>query len=285
MGLALRQGVAVVGVPGGLIEAGLGAVLGLWLFAVVALKVKVWRRWGVLVEDMRVLPGRTGLAAATVSGMAVAAVLVPYAPVLALGLAVASLVAHGVLAGVLAVVLARMPAEGRRVDPGMHLGFGGFIVAAVPLAQLGYDGAATVLFWLTVPAAVVIWGVSLWQLVRFVPPAPLRPMLALHVVPAALLSMVAGQGQLAVGFAVLAAAMLVALVGTGRWVLVSGFTPFWGALTYPLAACAMAVLPLAEGPGFVLLALSVAVVPVIAWRVLALWPGNRLAQKTNAAEA
>jgi tellurite resistance protein len=288
LGLALRQGVAAVGVPGGLVEAALGAVLALWVFAVVAVMVKVWRRWGVLAEDMRVLPGRTGLAAATIGGMAAGAVLVPYAPMVALWVVVASLAADGVMAVLLVVVLAGMPPEGRQVNPGMHLAFVGFIVAAVPLAQLGYFGAAVVLFWLTLPVAVVIWGVSLWQVVRFVPPAPLRPMLAIHLAPAALFSTVAGltgQAELALGFAVLGAVILAVLVGAGRWVLAAGFTPFWGAMTFPLAAYAAAVLPLAEVPVLVLLALAAAVVPVIAWKVLALWPGNRLAVKSNAAEA
>ena len=288
LGLALRQGAVVVGVPGGLVEAALGAVLALWAFAVVALKVKVWRRWGVLAEDLRVLPGRTGLAAATIGGMAAGAVLVPYAPVFAFWLVVASLVAHAVMAVLLVVVLAGMPPEGRQVNPGMHLTFVGFIVAAVPFAQMGYFGAAVVLFWLTLPVAVVIWGGSLWQLVRFVPPAPLRPMLAIHLAPAALFSTVAGltgQEGLALGFAVLGAVILAALVVAGRWLLDAGFTPFWGAMTFPLAAYATAVLAVAEVPGLVVLALAVGVVPAIVWKVLALWPGNRLAGKTNAAEA
>jgi tellurite resistance protein len=67
---------------------------------------------------------------------------------------------------------------------------------------------------------------------------------------------------------------------------VSGFSPFWGAFTFPLAAHASAVLALgAEVTGLALLALALAVIPVIAWRVLALWPGNRLATISNAAEA
>ena len=79
--------------------------------------------------------------------------------------------------------------------------------------------------------------------------------------------------------------ILIALVGAARWVLAAGFSPFWGAFTFPLAAFASAVLPLSEGAGLILLGAAAAVVPVIAWRVLALWPGNRLAGKTNAAEA
>jgi hypothetical protein len=33
------------------------------------------------------------------------------------------------------------------------------------------------------------------------------------------------------------------------------------------------------------LVLALGIVPAIAWNVLKLWPGNRLATKTNAAEA
>jgi tellurite resistance protein len=94
-----------------------------------------------------------------------------------------------------------------------------------------------------------------------------------------------GQEGLALGFAVLGAVILAALVVAGRWLFVAGFTPFWGAMTFPLAAYATAVLAVAEVPGLVVLALAVGVVPAIVWKVLALWPGNRLAGKTNAAEA
>ena len=113
-------------------------------------------------------------------------------------------------------------------------------------------------------------------------------MLAIHLAPAALFSTVAGltgQPEAALGFALLGAVILAALVTAGRWVLVAGFTPFWGAMTFPLAAYASALLSLAEVPGLIMLAVSAAVVPVIAWHVLTLWPGNRLATKTNAAEA
>ena len=192
------------------------------------------------------------------------------------------------MAVLLVATLAAMPVEARAVNPGMHLSFVGFIVAAVPLARLGYTGAAEVLLWLTLPVAVVIWSLSVRQLVGFTLPAPLRPMLAIHLAPAALVSTVAtltAQPGLAQTFAGIGALILVALVVSFRWVAAAGFSPFWGALTFPLAAYASAVLALADVPGLVLLGMAAAVVPVIAWNVLALWPGNRLAAKTNAAEA
>lgn len=295
LGLALRKAGEVLGFSGGhlggLVEAALGAVLMLWLLAVVALAGKVLRRLGTLREDMAVLPGRAGLAAASMSGMAAAAVVAPYAPRLALGLALAALLAHLALAVLLVTVLSRLPAEAQKISPALHLGFVGFIVGAVPLAQLDYLAAARGLLYLTMPVAALIWALSLWQLVRMVPPAPLRPLLAIHLAPAALLSLVAGmtgQPALAIGFAFMGGAILLALVVSGRWLTASGFSPLWSSFTFPLAAYATALLALDGGGsavGLLVLAAALAVVPVIAWKVLKLWPGDRLASKTNAAEA
>lgn len=295
LGLAARKGMAVLGLSasplGGLVEAALGALMILWLFAVLALKVKVIRRFGVLAEDMRVLPGRAGLAASTMSGMAAAAVLLPYAPRLALVLVLAALVAHGGMAVLLLGALAKLSPEARSVSPAFHLAFVGFIVGAGPLAQLGYMGLATAIFWVSMALALVIWAVSVWQLWHAVPPAPLRPLLAIHLAPAALLSLVAGQigaPWLAVGFACLGVVIFLALLSAARWITVAGFSPLWGSFTFPLGAFALALLSLGgtwELPGIVVLALALGVVPAIGWAVLKLWPGNRLAIKTNAAEA
>ena len=295
LGLAARKGMAVLGLSasalGGLVEAALGALLILWVFAVLALKVKVIRRFGVLAEDMRVLPGRAGLAASTMSGMAAAAVLLPYAPGLALVLVLAALVALAVMAILLLVTLAKLSPDARSVSPAFHLAFVGFIVGAGPLAQLGYLGLATVIFWVTMGLALAIWAVSVWQLWRAEPPAPLRPLLAIHLAPAALLSLVAGQigaPGLAVGFAGLGMVIFLGLLSAARWITVAGFSPLWGSFTFPLSAFALALLSLGgtwELPGIVVLALALGVVPAIGWSVLSLWPGNRLAVKTNAAEA
>lgn len=295
LGLAARKAAAVLGLGetpvGGLVETALGALLILWLFAVVALKGKIIRRPAVLAEDMRVLPGRAGLAAASMTGMAAALVLVPYAPRLALVLALASLVAHGILAVVLVTVLAKLPPEARTVSPAFHLAFVAFILGALPLAQLGYLQAATVIFWITLAVAAAIWAISALQLVKTTPPAPLRPLLAIHVAPAALFSLVAGEiglPSLTMAFAVLGMVILLALLASAKWLTTAGFSPLWGAFTFPLTALVSALLSLGgtwEAPGIALFILALGLVPAIAWNVLKLWPGNRLAQKTNAAEA
>ena len=291
LGLALRRGLAALEVPGGLAEAALGALMVLWAFGWLALAVKIARRPAVLAEDLRVLPGRAGLAAATVSGMAASAVLLPYAPGVALGLALLSLALHGGLMLLIVAVLLRLPPEARGVNPGWHLIFVGFIVGAVPLAQLGWTGWASAIFWATMVAAAAIWAVSAVQLVRRIPPAPLRPMLAIHLAPAALLSTVAGligHDLMAQGFALYGGLILLALILGLRWIVESGFSPLWGAFAFPMAAYASALILLGgwyEMAGLVLTLAALWIVPAIAWNVLKLWPGGRLAARTNAAEA
>ena len=124
LGLALRQALAALQLPGGLVEAALGALLVLWAFGWLALAVKVARRPGVLAEDMRVLPGRAGLAAASMSGMAAASVLLPYAPGVALAVALAALVLFPVersAAGVM-IAAASLPVAGNVFILAQHYG-------------------------------------------------------------------------------------------------------------------------------------------------------------------
>ncbi|MGV8986359.1 MAG: tellurium resistance protein [Cypionkella sp.] len=290
LGLALRRACAVLGLPGGLVELILGALLALWLFAIVALKLKVLRRFSVLAEDMRPLPGRAGLAAATMSGMLAAGVLIPYAPRLALFLVLASLAAHAILTAVLLRVLMFEP-EGRIVNPTWHLSFVGFIVAAPVLAQLGWTQSAKVIFALTFLAAMLIWLMSLVQLSRHAPPAPLRPMLAIHLSAASLLSSTASlteQPDMALALTAFSVLIALALIFGASWLLAAGFTPIWGAMTFPLAAFSTALMVLGGTPatmGALVALAALAVIPPISWRVLKLWPGGKLAAKTNAATA
>jgi tellurite resistance protein len=141
------------------------------------------------------------------------------------------------------------------------------------------------------PVALAIWGVSVVQLARRVPPAPLRPMLAIHLAPASLFATTAsltGHTLLAQGFALLALAILIALLAYIRWITETGFSPLWGAFTFPMAAASTALMLQGGVLGLIgqgLLVLALGGVPWIAYRVLKLWPGGRLAAKTNAAEA
>lgn len=289
LGLALRRGLEAAGLPLGLAEAVLGAVSVLWAFAVFAYLAKMVRRGSVIFDDLRTLPGRAGLAAGTMGALALAAVLAPYSVEVARGVLMAGLMAHGALMLAVLRVFAGMPPEGREVTPAFHLTFVGFIVGGVAAPAVGWQGLAVALLWVTVPVAVAIWAISALQLIRRIPPAPLRPLLGIHLAPASLFATVAGLAgypALSLGFAVLGGVILLALAGSARWVLESGFSAMWGSLTFPLAAYASALFVAGvEVAGLVVMVVALALVPWVAWRVITLWGSGRLAAVTNAAEA
>ena len=291
LGLALRRAAEVLGLPGGMVEAVLGAVLAFWAFATLALLSKIARRPAVLLEDLKILPGRAGMAACSMSAMLAAAVLVPYAPQEAYGLMVAALALHGGLVGLIIFSLLRLPKEQRVVNPAWHLSFVGSIVAAIPALALGRMELAQGLLWGAMPIAALIWGASLAQLIGRIPPAPLRPLLAIHLAPAALFTLVAtclGQEVLAQSFAAFGAVIFLALLLGLRWVTAAGFSALWGSFTFPLVSYAAALIGLGgqlEQIGLGLLAAAVPVVVMIAGKVIAMWPTGKLAAKTNAAEA
>lgn len=273
-------------------EAILGAVLLLGAFALIAWLAKPLRRPAVVVEDLAVLPGRAGLAAMVLSVVLAGAAIRPYAPGLALALVVAGLVALAGLGALILWVLTRGPAEGRVVTPVFHLTFVGYILAPQVLVPLGYTGPATAIFWWSIAVAVLIWAESLRQVLTRIPPAPLRPLLAIHVAPASLLASVAvllGYPLAGAGFAVLALALAGVLLGSVRWLLAAGFSPLWGALTFPTAAAAVAAMVALGTPGLwigaALLALATGLTPWVAFRVFKAWAQGGLAARTNAATA
>lgn len=291
LALAVRMALARLGLDGGFGDLLAGVTVALWAFAAVAYLGKLVRRPGVVVEDLRVLPGRSGLAALTMGGMVAATLVSAHAGAVGALLLVVALAGHAVLALLLARLLLSLPPEARAVNPTLHLSFVGFIVAAPAAMAQGWGGLAEGLFWASLLVALVIWALSLRQFLHAVPPAPLRPLLAIHLAPAALLATVAGllaKPGLGVIFAGLGLVYLLVLVTSGRWLLAAGVSAMWGAFTFPLAALATALIVTGGvflWPGVVLALVSLAVVPAILWWVLKRWPGGKLAAVTNAAEA
>jgi tellurite resistance protein len=288
---ALRLGLGRMGWDMGPGDLAAGLAVALWAFAAMAYAVKLVRRPGVVREDLRVLPGRSGLATLTMGGMVAAGLVGVYSAPVGAVLLVLALAGHAVLAVLLVRLLADLAPEARAVNPTLHLSFVGFIVAAAPALALGWQMLAEGLFWAVMPVAVAIWTLSLRQFSRDVPPAPLRPLLAIHLAPAALLALVAellGKPLLASLFLGLGTVTAILLLAGWRWITESGPSPLWGAFTFPLAAMASAML-VAGGawlwPGLALVAVGLGVIPAIAWWVLKRWPGGKLAAVTNAAEA
>lgn len=294
LGLGWRAAADAFAITPALGELILGATSILFLFTLAAYLAKPLRRPATLAEDLHVLPGRAGLSAASLCLMLFAVVLADYAALVATGLALLAFAVHAVLLVAIIVTLASGPEEGRLVTPVFHLGFVGFIIGGVAANALGHTDIARGILWAMLLPAGVIWGLSARQLLTRVPPAPLRPLLAIHLAPASLFTILAQQAGLvapAYAFSALAAAILVALLVSARWLTVAGFSPLWGAFTFPLSAFAVALVVLSGGDGAlgvvagITLVAATLVVPLITYRIFKLWPGGKLAAKTNAATA
>jgi tellurite resistance protein len=296
LGLAWRRGQGAFGMPEAPVEGYLGAVTLLFLFALAAYGVKVILRPRVLTEDFRVLPGRAGLAALTMSLMMLAAVLVPYAPAVAAWTLAGGVVLHAFVALAAARLFFGGPEEARQVTPVMHLTFVGFIVAPLAAVPLGMTLLATMFLWYSLAAAAVIWAAGLRPLLTGIAPPPLRPLQAIHLAPAALIGTSAHLQGLHVpgtALAVFASALFLVLLARVRWLTEAGFSGFWSAFTFPLAAFAGVLFLTAESlpsepvrmiAGLVLIAATLIIIP-IAFKVMQLWAKGVLAQKTNAAMA
>ena len=172
LALAWQRAAEVFAVPRGIGDLILGASLVIFTALTVSYLTKFINRRGVLVEDLRILPGRAGLPAATMTAMVLAAELVPIAPGAARALLWAGLAAHGALALCVIAVLATNPPGQRGVTPARHLSFVGFIVVPLAALPLGLDTLARLAFGGTAIVAAGILAVSLAQILRARPPAP-----------------------------------------------------------------------------------------------------------------
>lgn len=296
LGLAWRRAAESFGVPAAFGDMILGAVTLLYLFCLVAYVAKLMQRPATFFEDLKILPGRAGVVAMALSGYLMAATVVPFSTGLAGVIFGLALAVHVVVALRVAYTLVTGPIEARSVTPVWHLLFVGFILSPLAALPLGLYAYSTAVFWISLAIAVAIWGASLAQFVRASVPAPLRPLLAIHLAPASVLGTVAfyiGQPLMGIILGLLAVLIASVLILRARWLTEAGFSPLWGAFTFPLAAFAtllqMLNLVVASDmlrilSGLVLVAATL-IIPPIAYKVLMMWSKGVLAVKTNAAQA
>jgi tellurite resistance protein len=296
LGLGWRRAAGVFGATDAIGDVLLGVSTVIFLFAVVAYLAKVVRRPGVVAEDLRVLPGRAGIAAMMLTGYLMAAAIVVFSTALATLILVLALAGHGVIVLMILRNLISGPAEARVVTPVWHLVFVGFIISPLAALPLGWTGFSTFVFFVAMALAVGIWTVSLVQMARKEPPVPLRPALAIHLSPAALLGTVAfllGRPGFGLAFAALSIIILAWLLVRARWIIAGGFSPLWGAFTFPFAAFANLMMIVGDAGygeafrnlgGATLIAATLVIIPIV-WKVMQMWARGELAGKTNAAVA
>ncbi len=296
LGLVWRRAAASFAFDGSLVELYLGAVTLLTIGALIAYGTKVALRPGSLSDDLRVLPGRTGLAAMTMCVMLLAAVCWPYTVVLSAILLALGFAGHLVIAGLTARLLWIGAPGTRDMTPAMHLVFVGFIVAPLAALPMGLVALSAWLAIYSVSMSLLLCAVTLPALLGGNEPAPLRPLHAIHIAPAGLIAttaMATGMDGLAFFMLAWGGLLLMMLVLRVAWLTEAGFSPLWSAFTFPLVAYSGAILlaevtygwSWARFAGAIGLVLATLITLPIAHCVLRAWGEGSLAQKTNASIA
>lgn len=295
VGMAWRNAAKFMGVADWLGELILGGGVVLFVVAFAAYLTKFARRPSCLTEDLRTIPGRAGLSAMGMSMMLVAGALWPYWPRLALITLALSVALHVFTGAMIIAVLRPLPLAARQMTPAWHLAFVGPIVAALMMLPMGLGQLAEIIFVISLVLAITIWigSVIIYQNAGW-PPPTLRPLLAIHLGPSALLGLVAaglGFTGLSTAFLAVSLIMFAALLLRVFWLTEAGFTPFWGAFTFPLAAFASQLVigsvwyPALYWGAIAAIAVATLAVPPIVAQVARMWIKGSLATKSNAARA
>ncbi len=237
LGLAWRNASGILPIPHEIGDLLLGLSTAFLIYFLFIYAAKIIARPRVLWEDMKTPPGRAGVSALPMAVMLLVAALLPF------NVEIPEVWWTGVILQAGTVILSILTLwkgapELRAFSPFQYLSFVGPVVAPLAGVPLGFVTAST---WLTMFALISWFIITLGygrKLLIVRPPVPLRPSLAIALAAVSLLGIafsLLGNSTLFLFFYVLAWIIGLALVAFGRWIMKDGWTPVWGALTFPAA--------------------------------------------------
>lgn len=293
LSLAWRSSSSVLPIPSVIGGVLLGLSTAFFLYFLAFYVAKLVGRPSVLVEDLKSPPLRAGIAAIPMSMMLLAAALLPFNISVPEVWWTGVILQYGTSVAVLWAIW-KEPADQRAFSPFMYLTFVGPVVGPIAGIKLGY---VTESYWLTMGALVafvVIFFGYLITVFRRLPPQPLRPSLAITLAPVSLFALSYGQLGMEAWFAVfywLAWIAFFGVVALLPWMTKGGWTPVWGAFTFPFATFThVQILAMSKGYGFIAevgtilgLAIGTPLVFYIVYRASMAWVTGALSEKSGAA--
>lgn len=295
LGLAWRNAAAVTVLPHEIGDLLLGLSTAFLIYFLAIYTLKALKRPSVVWDDMKTAPGRAGVAALPMALMLLTAALLPF------GVAVPEVWWTGVVLQAMVIVLGALsilsePRELRGFTPFQYLSFVGPIVAPLAGVPLGFIRSTFALLIFAQIAWVVISAGYLWKLLAVRPPPPLRPALAIPLAATSLMAIGYGMLNIDAGFDLfygIAWVLALALLAAGRWMMAGGWTPVWGAFTFPVATFTnMQYLALGHGHGALALAglwagliLGTPLILYIVYKALMAFVKGELAARSAAAIA
>ncbi|WP_456387420.1 SLAC1 family transporter [Profundibacter sp.] len=273
----------------------LAASTGYFLWFVAFYLSKLIARPMVLFEDMHTSPARAGIAAMAMAMMLLAAALLPF------GVSVPQVWWTGVVMQIIAsaIVLQAMwrePAEKRHFSTFQYLTFVGPVVGPIAGVPLGYVWQSTLLVLAALLAYVIVTTGILLTIRRNPVLTPLRPSMMIFLAPLCMFALGFGMLGYEVAFTVFywaGSVMALGLLMLVPWMIKGGYTPIWGAFTFPIGAFLnVQVMAVAKGHGilavtgvYAAMAIGTPVVLYLVYRTVMEWVTGDLAKKSAAATA
>ena len=265
----------------------------LWFFGFYF--AKVIARPAVLLEDMRTPPARAGIAAMAMSMMLLALALLP------LNVYVPQVWWTGVVLQILAsaVVLYAIwqdPPEKRHFSTFQYLTFVGPVVGPFTGVPLGYIWQSKLLIIASLIAYVIVTIGILVTLKKDPVPQGLRPSITIFLAPLCLFALgfsALGHNDIFGYFYWACNIVAVVLLLLAPWMMRGGYTPVWGAFTFPVAAYLnVQLVALANGYGtvalvgtYVSMTIATPMIFYMVYRTVMEWVTGDLAKKSHAASA
>lgn len=287
-GLAWRAAGAGSGLATAMAEIWLGAALAVYAVCVMLYARKIVARPAALGHDLRMPAGRGAVPAISVGMMLAAAGLAPVTPLTATAIWFAALALHAVIVALLTRELFALPPDGRPAVAPLFVAYAGYVVAPNAGAALGYADLSAALLAVGTVGWLALLPSVLRRLAtaRVAPPPPMRPGTAVLLAPPAMiataLDRLGADPRLEAAAYSVALLTLAGLLWNWRWLTAGGWTPAWGAFTFP--ACAFATATAAAAPGdfgYVATAVSVTLASLltlyVAGRMADAWGKGRLA--------
>jgi len=255
--------------------------------------MKLSLRPSVIFEDLKVGPARGAVSAGSMCLMLYATALTPYLFELAQLFWWIAVIQHAGYMVCVTLALARSETQMSDVNPTIILPYVGYILASVGGPDLGYAALSGFLLMATIPGCIFIITLSLLNLKRFGVGKSLRPSYFIILAPLSIYAVGAynlwpdSSYVFFWSMALIVGLFLTPFLG---WFSAGGWTPAWGAFTFPLSAFATVMLTgvqsdfglLAEVTAILSLGLASLVVPYVVWKTYHFWMIGKLAKATGA---
>lgn len=270
---------------------------GFFAFAFASYLAKLAARPAALMQDLDPIEGRAAVSAGSMCLMMIGACFHRDAGFGALAEAIwfGGLLLHILYAGCVAFIFFSRPAFERLVAPPLFLPAIGVIVAPIGGVSMGFEVLSTIILAYCIPMGLLIGWLSFRSYRRGAAPFFLRPAAAIALAPASVAGSVSGlmgYETLFVAFLCLSICLAAGCLLGVRWLTAGGFTPLWGAFTFPSSAFAALLVMAASRWGgawdiaapVALIAATCVILPIWAITVRR-WAGGTLARATGAATA